>query len=222
MTGPRSHLLTTQLPPLALHNRLLRITEDFSLTQHVKCVTCPTSGKTLDLLFSSYPNVISDVYTIPGMSDHVAMLFQIDVKASRSFKPPHKIFDYEREDFDGLKKSMSDSAENFLASAPKNFAVEDNWSLFKTTLTKAMVNYIPQRCSSMKYKLPWITPEIKRQMRKKDSLHKKALRYQNPDHWVAFKKQRNLVSRIVKESRSDYLNNVIGASLQENPPKCWS
>ena len=212
-------MLTTQLPPLALHNRLLRITEDFSLTQHVKCVTCPTSGKTLDLLFSSYPNVISDVYTIPGMSDHVAMLFQIDVKASRSFKPPHKIFDYEREDFDGLKKSMSDSAENFLASAPKNFAVEDNWSLFKTTLTKAMVNYIPQRCSSMKYKLPWITTEIKRQMRKKDRLHKKALRYQNPDHWVAFKKQRNLVSRIVKESRSDYLNNVIEESLQENLPK---
>ena len=49
---------------------------------------------------------------------------------------------------------MSDSAENFFASALQNFAVEDNWSLFKTTLTEAMVNYIPQRRSSMKYKLP--------------------------------------------------------------------
>ena len=85
-----------------------------------------------------------------------------------------------------------------------------------------MVNYIPQRCSSMKYKLPWITLEIKRQMSKKDRLHKKALCYQKPDHWVAFKKQRNLVSRIVKELRSDYLNNVVGASLQENPKKLWS
>ena len=35
----------------ALHNRLLRITEDFSLTQHVKCFTRPTSEKTLDLFF---------------------------------------------------------------------------------------------------------------------------------------------------------------------------
>ena len=33
----------------ALHNRLLRFTQDLSLKQHVKCVTCPTSGKTLDL-----------------------------------------------------------------------------------------------------------------------------------------------------------------------------
>ena len=103
------------LPPSALHNRL-----------HVKCVTRPTSGKTLDLLFTSYPNVISDVHTIPVISDHLTILFQINVKASRSFKPPHKIFDYKRVDFDGLKKSVSNSAENFLASAPQNFAVEDN------------------------------------------------------------------------------------------------
>ena len=89
-------LLTTQFPPSALHNRLLCITEDFLLTQHVKCVTRPTSGKTLDLLFSSYPNVISDVHTIPGMSDHLAILFQINVKAPRSFKPPRKSFDYKR------------------------------------------------------------------------------------------------------------------------------
>ena len=60
-------------------------------------------------------------------------------------------------------------------------------------------------------------------MGKKDRLHKKALRYQDPDHWVAFKKQRNVVSRIVKESRNDYLNsdNAIGASLQENPKTFW-
>lgn len=91
------------------------------------------------------------------MSDHLAILFHLNVKDSRSFKPPHKIFDYKRADFDGLRKSMSDSAETFFASAPQNFAVEDNWPLFKTTLTKGMVNYIPQRYSYMKYKLPWIT-----------------------------------------------------------------
>ena len=39
---------------------------------------------------------------------------------------------------------------------------------------------------------------------------------------MAFKKQRNLVSRIVKESRSDYWNNVIEASLQESPKNFWS
>ena len=119
-------MLTTQLPPSALHNRLLCITEDFSLTQHVKMRYSSNILKNFGLLFSSYPNVISDVHTIPGMSDHLAILFRINVIDSRSFKPPHKIFDHKRVDFDGLKKSMSDSAENVLASAPQNFAVEDN------------------------------------------------------------------------------------------------
>ena len=142
------------------------------------------------------------------MSDHLAILFYINVKAARSFLAPHKVFDYKRADFEGLKKTMSDSAENFFASSPQNFAVEDNWSLFKTTLTEAMVNYIPQRRSCMKYELPWITSEIERQMRTGWSL-----RYNGT----------LIVSRLVKESRSDYLNNVIGASLQENrPKKFWS
>ena len=121
------------------HNRLLRITEDFSLTQHVKCLTRPTSGKALDLLFSSYPHVISDVHSVPGMSNHPAILFHLNVKATRSLKPPHKVFDYKRAHFEGLRKTMSDCAETFFASAPQNFAVEDNWTLFKTTLTQAML-----------------------------------------------------------------------------------
>ena len=93
---------------------------------------------------------------------------------------------------------MSDSTEHFFASAPQNFAVEDNWSRFKITLTKAMAYYIPQRRSSMKYKLPWITSEIKRQMRKKDRLHKNALRYQNPDHWAELRNNENLFQGLLK------------------------
>jgi len=65
-------------------------------------------------------------------------------------------------DFEGLRKTMSDVAEKFFASASQNFAIEDNWSVFETTLTKAMVDYIPQRSSPIKCKFPWITSEIKR------------------------------------------------------------
>ena len=43
-------------------------------------------------------------------------------------------FYFQRADFEGLRKTMCDCAETFFASAPQNFAVEDNWTLFKTTL----------------------------------------------------------------------------------------
>ena len=73
-----------------------------------------------------------------------------------------------------------------------------------------------------KYKLPWITAEIKREMRKKDRLHEKAIRSKNQQHWKAFKYQRSRVEKLVKESHKRYLNEVIGENLTENPEKFWS
>ena len=102
------------------------------------------------------------------MNDHLAVLFNINIKEAKSPKPPHK-----RANFDGLNESMLHSSEEFCASNPENFSVEENWSTFKSTLAKAINDYIPQRSSCSKYKLPWINPGIKRHMRKKDRLHKK-------------------------------------------------
>ena len=59
-------------------------------------------------------------------------------------------------------------------------------------------------------------------MRKKDRLHKLAMRSRKQCLWESIKKERNLVSKMVKESHSQYLNNVIGDSLTNNPKKFWS
>ena len=38
----------------------------------------------------------------------------------------------------------------------------------------------------------------------------------------AFKHQRNLVSKLIKEAHNHYLTEVIGNSLTDNPKKFWS
>jgi endonuclease/exonuclease/phosphatase family metal-dependent hydrolase len=68
----------------AQHIKLLQVLDDSSFTQHVKVPTRPASGKTLDLLFSSYPNSVSNVSTQSGMSDHLPVLFDIHTKPTRS------------------------------------------------------------------------------------------------------------------------------------------
>jgi len=87
---------------------------------------------------------------------------------------------------------------------------------------RGISQYVPQKLSMPKYKLPWITTDIGREIRKKDRLHKKAIRSKNQQHWKAFKYQRNQVSKLVKESHNRYLNKVIGENLTENPKKFWS
>ena len=111
---------------------------------------------------------------------------------------------------------MSDSSSAFFASKPEERSIEENWNMFKTSLTAGMCQFIPQKSSRPKFKLPWIDT-IKREMRKKDRLHKKATRSKNNQHWKAFKHQCNLVSKLVKEAHNHYLNDVIGNSLRPIP-----
>jgi hypothetical protein len=88
----------------SLHNKkLLQTLDELSLTQHVTLPTRPASNKTLDLLLSSFPNNVSNVSTTSGMSDHLAVHFNIDVAATRSFKPPHKVFIYKKADLTKFK-----------------------------------------------------------------------------------------------------------------------
>lgn len=56
-------------------------------------------------------------------------------------------------------------------------------------------------------------------MRSKDRLHIKAIQSKTAQQWKTFKSQRKLVSKLVKSAHNHYLNDVIGASLTENPRK---
>ena len=83
----------------------------------MKGFTRPISGKVLDLLLSTYPNAISDTPNVSGMSDHLAVIFEVNLKPTRSVKPPHKVYLYNKANFDDLREFMSESS------------VEENWDL---------------------------------------------------------------------------------------------
>lgn len=176
----------------------------------------------MDLLFATYPNAIGEPSSETGLSDHTAVIFEVNLKPTRSVTPPHKVYLYNKANLPGLRKFMSESSSTFFASKPEERSVDVNWNMFKTSLSTGMFQFIPQKSSRPKYKLPWINVNIKREMRKKDRLHKRAIHSKNHQHWEVFKRQRNLVSKLVKESHNAYLNDVIGSSLTENPKKFWS
>ena len=204
------------------HNKLLQLIDDYSLTQHVKSATRPASGKVLDLLLSTYPNSVQDITTACGISDHLAVVFEVNLKPTRTVKPPHKVYSYKKANFEGLNEHMRKSSSVFFSSNPQDRSVEENWNIFKKDLSDGMSQFIPQKTSRPKFKLPWINPNIKREMRKKDRLHKKAIQSKKSQHWRVFKCQRNYVTKLVKVSHNHYLNEIIGGSLTENPKKFWS
>ena len=122
-----------------------------------------------------------------------------------------------------LRKDILIGATEFFAHCSRR-SLEENWSFFKDTLNKSADKHIPSKLTSSRNSLPWISRGIKRQMRRRDHLLKKARRSsdKNSPAWSAYRLQQNKVVKLLKSSHNNYLNQEIGGSLKENPKRSWS
>ena len=67
------------LPAIACDHFLLEITEKFGFTEHEEPPTRKVSGRIIDLAFSTISSLIQACHFDPGISDHHAILFEVDV-----------------------------------------------------------------------------------------------------------------------------------------------
>ena len=62
------------------HEVLLDFLLNNSLSQLISQATRPTSNKNLDLLIASSQNLIENIQAVPGISDHLAIIFDANLK----------------------------------------------------------------------------------------------------------------------------------------------
>ena len=175
--------------------KLVAIKEQFSLTQHQREITRPSSNAVLDLVFSTNPNLVSRIEVVPGMSDHLAVLTTLDVRPKQhSNKLSHTVYKYKSANFEGLRADMAAYAAMFLMENPTSRTTEENWKSFKSALHQAIIKQVPTTKSKTKRHLPWITRNIKCEIRKKDRQYRKAMfLMENPtsrtteENWKSFK-----------------------------------
>ena len=67
-------------------NKFLEIVSEYGLTNMVNEPTRLVSGNILDLVLTSNPALISNVNTVSGMSDHEAVLFQINMNPMKKLR----------------------------------------------------------------------------------------------------------------------------------------
>ena len=131
--------------------------------------------------------------------------------------PPRKIFQFHRADHQIIKEAVEKFSTAFLLSSPELQTVDENWKTISGFLKKCMEDMIPSKMSKSRRHLPWITTELKRNMRKRDRLFKKARRNPSTSSWKTYREYRNMVAKLVRQAHHDYVNRIIGNSFQENP-----
>ncbi len=92
---------------MAVNELMVDIGDTFGLSQ---LVLEPTRKRnTLDLVFTTVPDLVSNINVISGMSDHEAVTFQYDHKADINKKKPRKVYIFKKADHDAIKNDL----ENF-------------------------------------------------------------------------------------------------------------
>ena len=206
----------------SIHDKFLQLLMEHSLVQLNRYITRPASKKCLDYVVTSNQNLVSNIEVFPGVSDHLIVAFNIDMKPHHSVKPQRKIFVFKKANNDLLKEDVSRFSAQFLSSNPQENSVNENWLIIKQTLTALMHEHVPSKLSRTRHHLPWIDFTLKRQMRRRDRMFSKARKTNSPRLWTAYRTLRNKIAKEVRRSHTKYLNEVVGGSLQDNPKTFWS
>ena len=152
--------------------------DEFNLTQVVQEPT--RQDNILDLVFTTHPDFIEGIYVVPGMSDHSAVICDINFKTKPPLNPPISVYLYKRADMGGLQEQLRNSYTSFQASDPSTKSVKENWTQLKTMLFDTIKKYVPQKTLSKKKSTPWFNSRIKRLIRQKQRRYN-AARHSNSE-----------------------------------------
>ena len=152
------------------HKLLLDFLLYNSLSQLISQATRPTSNNILDLLIISSPNLIENIQAVPGLSDHLAIIFDVNLKPHMPMKPSRKVYQFHKADKISLKMKAKAFLDKFIKSDPTKNDIFTNWCTIKSILGNLLDDYVPYRTTKSGHNLTWITNDVKRSMRKRDRL----------------------------------------------------
>ena len=151
----------------SLHYQFGDILDDNNLTQVVELPT--RNQNILDLVITNNPNSVKNVSVIPGISDHDIPVVELDLTPVRYKQKPREIPLYKRAKWDNISEDLL-AASMQIQTNIDDKTVNEMWIEFKEAIGKAVEKHIPHRRTKSRDNLPWVTPQIRKLIRKRDKL----------------------------------------------------
>ena len=185
-------------------------------------VTSPTrQNNILDLVFSTH-HKISNLSTVPGMSDHEALAFHLDLsqKSSQAITQ-HQVALYYKANIAQIKEDLLIFQQIFLSNNPLSRSVDQNWQELKQAINDAVLKHVPHRTVRTRNCLPWITKPIKKDMKKRKLLYDKAKASNLHRDWEAYRRVKNEINVKLKEAHNMYYSRLFDDSFNCNRRQFW-
>ncbi len=131
-----------------------------------------------------------------------------------------KIWLYDQGDYDNYRSKLrATNWQNII----NNENLDTSAELISTTILEAASQSIPNKVVTIRPNdIPWFNNKIKRIIRKRNRIHKRAKLLNTELMWSKFRKLRNNVVKLIRKSKSDYKSRIIDqVNNPETPIKVW-
>ena len=127
-----------------LHNNFLDMIDEHHLSQVIKD---PTRGEnTLDLFLTNNETFVTNNQTLPGISDHSAILAESRIRADKVQQSPHRIPMWNK-----MKAEDTEAFhEHILLEETKAGSADSLWEWFTARLEEGIKRYVPHRNAGKK------------------------------------------------------------------------
>ena len=198
---------------ITLYEDFINMLLDYNLSQVVEVPT--RLSNTLDLFLTSNPSLVNRVISMPGLSDHDAVLADVNISPKIGKCKSRKVPLFHKADWEKFKSHMTDFKNKFLSNSHNN-TPNDLWENFKSEIHSGIQKFVPTKTLRSKRSLPWMTQDILRTIRKRDHLHRKHKKSGKSKDREAFLKYKHLVQQKLKTAHSEYLESLLGLGQTTN------
>ena len=194
---------------------LIDIMNDHGLEQMVHF---PTREKnTLDLILTTLSGQFQDVHSPDKLSDHDIVSGTLKIFIPPIKKPRRKVYLYQKGDYESMRKDTLEFAkEKYFNGHSDTRSVQENFDLLTSFIQDSADKHIPSKTSRTVSSIPWITPEIRRKIRRKNKTHAKAKKTGSSELQSKFETLRREIKADVRKQHDLYVNNLVG-DVKANP-----
>ena len=195
--------------------KLVDIMNDHGLEQLVHFPT--RERNTLDLIMTSLPAQFVDIHSPDKLSDHDIVSGTLKVVIPPIKKPRRKVYRYQKGDYESMRaETFKFAKEKYFNGYSDTRSVQENFNLITSFIQDSADKHIPSKTSRTVSSVPWITPEIRRKIRRRNATHAKAKKTGSAKIRCKFETLRREIKADIRKQHALYVNNLVG-DVKANP-----
>ena len=107
----------------------------------------------LDLLITNKPGLIKSSHSVPGISDHCAVVTELDIDPPYRRTKPRLVRQFKKANWEAIRQQTRSCWTSFSENSPSR-SVNENWLKLKSILNQCLNKFISTKMTSPRENLP--------------------------------------------------------------------